>query len=131
MGNKTFKLKKESHSNRLSESSGTTLDNGIVKVIVDPITGDVINLVYKGEEFVDSQALSALNSFRYLEGGNTSARALKDTEIKVSVGERGELVNSLIVTSKAKGCNSLTREIRLTKGSASVEFNKVVDKQAV
>ncbi len=131
LGNKTFKLKKESHSNRLSESSGTTLDNGIVKVIVDPITGDVINLVYKGEEFVDSQALSALNSFRYLEGGNTSARALKDTEIKVSVGERGELVNSLIVTSKAKGCNSLTREIRLTKGSASVEFNNVVDKQAV
>lgn len=131
LGNKTFRLKKEPCPNRLSELLGTVLDNGIVKVTVDPTTGDVIHLTYKGEEFVDSEALSALNSFRYLEGGNTSARALKDTDIKVSVGERGELVNSLIVTSKAKGCNSLTREIRLTKGSACVEFNNIVDKQAV
>lgn len=131
LGNKTFRLKKEACPNRLPELSGTTLDNGIVRVTIDPTSGDVINLVYKGEEFVDAQSLSALNSFRYLEGGNTSARALKDTGVKVSIGERGELVNSLIVTSKAKGCNSLTREIRLTKGSASVEFYNIVDKLAI
>lgn len=131
LGCKTFKLRKEALPNRSWKSSGTTLNNGIVKVTVDPTTGDVINLVYKGEEFVDAESLSALNSFRYLEGGNNSARALKDTEIQVSVGEQGELVNSLIVTSKAKGCNSLKREIRLTKGSACVEFNNVVDKQAI
>ncbi|HIU54990.1 MAG TPA: glycosyl hydrolase, partial [Candidatus Gallibacteroides avistercoris] len=131
LGCKTFKLRKEALPNRSWKSSGTTLNNGIVKVTVDPTTGDVINLVYKGEEFVDAESLSALNSFRYLEGGNNSARALKDTEIQVSVGEQDELVNSLIVTSKAKGCNSLKREIRLTKGSACVEFNNVVDKQAI
>lgn len=131
LGCKTFKLRKESLPSRSWKSSGTTLNNGIVKVTVDPTTGDVINLVYKGEEFVDAESLSALNSFRYLEGGNNSARALKDTEIQVSVGEQGELVNSLIVTSKAKGCNSLKQEIRLTKGSACVEFNNVVDKQAI
>ena len=134
LGSKTFKLKKEARSNNLEESSNTTnmtLNNGIVKVTVDPTTGDVINLVYKGEEFVDAKSLSALNSFRYLEGGNTSARALKDTDIQVSVGEKGELINSLIVTSKAKGCNSLRREIRLTKGSACVEFNNIIDKQAI
>lgn len=131
LGNKIFKLKKESTLNRLPELSSTTLDNGIVKVTVDPTSGDVINLEYKGEEFVDAQSLSALNSFRYLEGGNTSAKALKDFDVKVTVGERGPLVNSLIVTSKAKGCNSVCREIRLTKGSASVEFNNIVDKQAV
>lgn len=131
LGCKTFKLKKEALPNRSWKSSGTTLNNGIVEVSVDPTTGDVTKLVYKGEEFVDAESLSALNSFRYLEGGNNSARALKDTDIQVSVGEQGELVNSLIVTSKAKGCNSLKREIRLTKGSACVEFNNVVDKQAI
>ena len=131
LGCKTFKLKKEALPNRSWKSSGTTLNNGIVEVTVDPTTGDVTKLVYKGEEFVDAESLSALNSFRYLEGGNNSARALKDTDIQVSVGEQGELVNSLIVTSKAKGCNSLKREIRLTKGSACVEFNNVVDKQAI
>ena len=131
LGCKTFKLKKEALPNRSWKSSGTTLNNGIVEVTVDPTTGDVTKLVHKGEEFFDSESLSALNSFRYLEGGNNSARALKDTDIQVSVGEQGELVNSLIVTSKAKGCNSLKREIRLTKGSACVEFNNVVDKQAI
>ena len=131
LGCKTFKLKKEALPNRSWKSFGTTLNNGIVEVSVDPTTGDVTKLVYKGEEFVDAESLSALNSFRYLEGGNNSARALKDTDIQVSVGEQGELVNSLIVTSKAKGCNSLKREIRLTKGSACVEFNNVVDKQAI
>lgn len=131
LGNKTFWLKKEARQNRLPELSATTLDNAIVKVTIDPTTGDVVNLIYKGEEFVDSESLAALNSFRYLEGGNTSARALKATDVKVRVGERGELVNSLIVISQAKGCNSLTREIRLTKGSDCVEFNNIVDKQTV
>lgn len=133
LGSKIFKLKKEKDmiASKLPESPNYTLDNGIVKIAVDPITGDVINLLYKGEEFVDPEALSALNSFRYLEGDNTSGRASKATDIQVATGEKGELVNSLIITSKAKGCNSLTREIRLTKGSACVEFNNVVDKQAI
>lgn len=131
LGSKTFKLKKEARPVHLPEPSATTLDNGIVKISVDPTTGDVINLSYRGEEFVDQEALAALNSFRYLEGGNTSARALKATDVKVTVGEMGELINSLIITSKAKGCNQLTREILLTKGSACVEFDNIIDKQAV
>lgn len=131
LGSKTFRLKKEARQGSLPESSVAVLDNGVVKVVVDPLTGDVISLVYKGEEFVDAESLAALNSFRYLEGGDTSARAWKATDVKVRVGERGELVNSLVVTSQARGCNGLTREIRLTKGVACVEFNNIVDKQAV
>ena len=131
LGSKTFKLKKEKQPEQLPEFSPTTLDNGIVRITIDPITGDIISLSYHGEEFVDSETLAALNSFRYLEGGNTSARALKATNVKVTVGEKGELINSLIITSQAKGCNRLTREILLTKGSACVEINNVIDKQAV
>ena len=133
LGNKQFTLHKEkgektAFSPALPEN---VLDNGLVRVQVDPWSGDVVSLKYRGEEYADKQSLSALNSFRYLEGGNTSAKALKDFDIYVAVGERGPLVNSLIVTSKAKGCNGVSREICLTKGSVSVEFNNVVDKQAV
>lgn len=68
LGSKTFRLKKEARQGSLPESSVAVLDNGVVKVVVDPLTGDVISLVYKGEEFVDAESLAALNSFRYLEG---------------------------------------------------------------
>lgn len=133
LGNKTFLLKKEKNEyNETSQkSSNTTLDNTIVTLVVDPITGDVVSLLYKGEEFVDSEALCAINSFRYLEGDNTSGRATKATDVLISVKEKGALINSLLIESKAKGCNSLKREIRLTKGSACVEFNNTVDKQAI
>lgn len=131
LGSRTFRLSKEEVVAHLPDMPDNVLDNGLVRVTVDPASGDVVHLLYQGEEFVDVESLAAMNSFRYLEGGNTYARALKDTDVRVAVGERGELVNSLVVTSKARGCNSLTREIRLVKGSASVEFNNVVDKQAI
>lgn len=131
LGSKRYKLKKDGRQLTQVSTSGNTLDNGIVRVTVDPSTGNVTSLTFHGEEFVDKEALSALNSFRYLEGGNASGRALKDTDVKVTAGERGDLINSLIITSKAKGCNSLTREIVLTKDSPCVEFNNVVDKQAI
>lgn len=132
LDSKAFKLvKKETIPAASQQPSATTLDNGIVKVTVDPASGDVAHIFYQGEEFVDAESLASMNSFRYLEGGNTSARALKPTDVRITVGEQGALVNSLIIRSKAKGCNSLTREIRLTKGSAAIEFHNIVDKQPI
>lgn len=107
------------------------LDNGLVQVKIDSLTGDVCSLLYQGEEFVDAEALVALNSYRYLKGGNTSGRAYKPTNVRITIGESGPLVNSLIIESDAKGCKGLRREIRLTKGSAAVEFNNVVDKMDI
>ena len=93
--------------------------------------GDVSNLLYKGEEFVDSEALVALNSYRYLKGNDTSGRAYRPTHIRIKTGETGPLVNSLIIESDAKGCNKLIREILLIKGSPAVYFNNRLDKQNI
>lgn len=133
LGFKSFVLSKEVGNNSylVSTVSDGTLDNGIVKLIIDRNTGDAISLSYKGAEYVDNQSLSALNSFRYLLGDDSPGRAFKATDIRISVKEKGDLVNSLLIESKAKGCNSLKREIKLTKGSASVEFCNTVDKQAI
>ncbi|MDE5677688.1 hypothetical protein [Phocaeicola sp.] len=64
LGSKTFRLKKEARQGRVPESAAMVLDNGIVKVAVDPSTGDVTNLIYKGEEFVD--AVSSIVCFLIL-----------------------------------------------------------------
>ena len=133
LGSKTYRLKKGVLASK-GVSSGvtpTSLDNGITQVKVDPATGDVVSLLFNGEEFVNKESMSALNSYRYLEGSHTSGYAHKPTEVRIRVGEQGPLVNSLIIESAAKGCNSLRREVRLVKGSAAVEFDNCVDKQAI
>lgn len=117
--------------NTLQMPSTTVLDNGLVQVKLDPLTGDVCSMRYQGDEFADPEALVALNSYRYLKGGDTSGRASKPSNVRITVGERGPLVNSLIVESDAEGCNGLRREIRLVKGSAAVEFDNVVDKKDI
>lgn len=132
LGHKTFRLRsEEARTAGIPDGPANVLDNGMVRLVLNPVTGDVASLTYRGEEFVDQEALTAINSFRYPEGGNASSAAVKDTDIEITVGERGPLINSLIVRSKARGCNSLTREVRLIKGSAGVELYNVVDKQAI
>ena len=130
LGYRNYRLEKGdvSHEKAQQIPSTAILDNGLVQVKIDPLTGDVCHLLYQGEEFVDPEALVALNSYRYLKGGETSGRAYKATNVRITTGECGPLVNSLIIESDAKGCRGLRREIRLTKGSAVIEFNNVVDK---
>lgn len=133
LGCRNYRLEKgDILSEKIQQTpSAALLDNGLVQVKIDPLTGDVCNLLYQGEEFVDTEALVALNSYRYLKGGDTSGRAYKPTNVRITIGESGPLVNSLIIESDAKGCKGLRREIRLTKGSAAVEFNNVVDKMDI
>lgn len=113
------------------QSVCNVLDNGLVQVKIDPSTGDVSSVRFGNEEFVDAEALVALNSYRYLKGGESSGRAYKPTNIRIRQGESGPLVSSLIVESDARGCNSLVREVKLVKGSAAVYFNNTVDKQNI
>ena len=131
IGQKLYRLTKENKAaDRTCVANGNVLDNGIVRVTVDPLTGDVASILYKGEEYVDSSAMTAVNSYRYLEGDATSGYAYKPYDVTVSVKENGPVVQSLLVTSKAEGVRSLVREIRLVAGSDAIEFDNVVDKIA-
>lgn len=108
-----------------------TLDNGLVRVKVCETTGDVVSLVYNGEEFVDGKSMSAINSYRYLHGEDEGILASKAYNVKVSVKENGPLVNSLLIESDAEGCNSLSREVSVVAGQSYVSFYNVVDKIAI
>jgi alpha-mannosidase len=108
----------------------TALENAILKVTLDAQTGDITSLVDKrtGHDYVNRGSPYALNSFRYLHGGDAPAEASGPTEVKISIKEQGPLVASLLVESKAEGCNKLTREIRIVAGQPYVEILNTVDK---
>nr|WP_121270910.1 glycoside hydrolase family 38 C-terminal domain-containing protein [Pedobacter schmidteae] len=134
-------------------AKGNILDNGIFKVIIDPVSGDVINITDNtGVEFVNKNDASNINSFRYLLGSGEPAsggpqyaantnevknsdaqklvKATGPTEVKTVIKENGPLVASILVTSKADGCNSLTREVRVVAGKPEIEIDNLVDKIA-
>ena len=132
---------------------GNSLNNGIIQVQVDPVSGDIISIKDKaGYEFANLNDACKINSFRYLLGNGkpaspgpqyaTSPTATEDagqsapqiatgpTEVKIHIGENGPLVASLIIESKADGCRSLIREVRLATGSPIVEIDNLIDKIA-
>jgi alpha-mannosidase len=59
-----------------------------------------------------------------------TANASGPTEVRISIKENGPLLASLLVESKADGCNKLLREVRLIAGQPQVEIDNLVDKIA-
>ena len=133
---------------------GNTIDNGLVKVMIDPVTGDITSLKDKaGVEFVNPGEVCNMNSFRYLLGSgkpasagpqyaaNTASsistlsqkpvKATGPTEVQAVIKENGPLLAAIEVNSKADGCNKLTREVRVIAGMPDVEINNSIDKIAI
>ncbi len=132
LGSKSWKVAPASSATAPSPFTvtDTSLENDLVRVELSPETGDIAHLVDKrtGRDFVDPKSPYAINSYRYLKGGNPAAKATGATAVKIARGDRGPLVASLIVTSDAEGCKKLTREVRLVSGSDTVELLDTVDK---
>lgn len=112
------------------QSHDTTLDNGRVKVVLDPKTGGIVELRLAGTDhnLADTASGEALNDYLYFNGENP-ADARRNGPVTIRVKERGPSVASLLVESEAPGCYSLTREVRLCAGLDYVELINTVDKQ--
>lgn len=112
-----------------ASAQAASLDSGVVQVRIDPNTGGIVELKTKGlnENFIDTSNGEAANDYLYLQGDD-----LKDLKrngpVKISVGEAGPLVASLVIESTAPGCNHLRREVRVTAGADYVELINLVDK---
>lgn len=131
LGFKKYKLSTKKSKFKGSFVQGYSLDNGLVKVTLDDLTGDIIHLIYNGKEFSDQKATTAINSYRYLHGEDSSGKASKATNVKISIKEEGPLLSTLLVLSDAEGCNSLNREVTLIAGKPHVELCNIVDKIAI
>ncbi|WPX41037.1 glycoside hydrolase family 38 C-terminal domain-containing protein [Akkermansia sp. N21116] len=132
LGAKKFRLENQQEQTVPPvKNAAPVLDNGSVVVKLNPATGDVDSLVHEGQEFADKQAKTAINSFRYLKGADSSDKAIKDHHIKITAREQGPLINTLLIESQAEECSSLSREITVVKGQPAVSFRNTVDKIAV
>ena len=131
LGLKKYFLKKEKINATGKLAQGNTLDNGIVRIIINPQTGDISSLISGANEFVDPKAKCALNSYRYLHGDDSPDKATGTGNVKISIRENGPLVAKLLVESEAEGCNSFSREITIIAGQPQVEITNNIDKQAI
>ncbi len=107
---------------------GTKLTIQQLEVKIDPVSGNIIQLQNKetGKNFADVKKDSGINAFRWMPGDSDNARA--DSAVEIAAVERGPLVVELKVTSKATGCRSVSRSVRLIHGLPWVEITDVVDK---
>ena len=107
---------------------GTTLENNSLRLVIDPITGNISSLILKETDYdyADPAINGGLNAFRWLPANVYAPVA--DSSVVVTVTEKGPLVVELTVTSEAKGCRSLSRSVRLVEGQPWVDVSNVVDK---
>ena len=131
LGSKNYFLKNKKSKSTDKLAQGNTLDNGIVRVVIDPQTGDISSLTSSAYEFVDPKAACALNSYRYLHGDDSPDKATGTKDVKITIKENGPLMATLLVESGAEGCNSLSREVTIIAGGPFVEITNIVDKQAI
>ena len=106
------------------------LDNGLVRVKLDPRSGGVAELMARdiAGNLVDSSSGHAINDYLYLKGDDLAG--LQGTgAVTIKPGDSGPLVASLVVDSDAPGCLHLRREVRLSAGQDRVELIDTVDKQ--
>ncbi len=106
------------------------LDNGLVKVRLDAVTGAIAEFTGKGiaGNLADTSSGHAPNDYLYLIG-DKAAEAKRNGPVTVTVKESGPLLATLAVDSDAPGCRHLRREVRVIAGLDRVELMDIVDKE--
>ena len=106
------------------------LENGIVRVKIDPASGNLVELALHGktDNLVDRTKGEGANEYLFLEGSDVS-KVQQSGTATIHIEERGPLVVSVRIESTAPGCNSLARRVRLVAGDGHVELTNVVDKK--
>lgn len=113
------------------KTASNTISNDIYTIQLDDKTGTIKKLIdlKTGRNFVTTDSVG-FNQYLYLLGDSLKNLQASSKPV-ITAKEKGSLVVSLLVTSAAPGCNSLTQEIRLVQGSDKIEIINTVDKKAV
>jgi hypothetical protein len=121
----------EAFSNGKATVSLSGLANGIYSITIDGKTGDISKLVKtdgaREQILVDS---AGFNKYIYMPGDSIQ-RQQTSTDAVITVKEKGPLLVSLLITSKAPGAYGLTREIRLINGLDKIELINTIDKKSI
>ncbi len=109
-----------------------SLSNAEIQLRVDAGKGTIrsFRLRSTGQELVDTTRGSGWNEYLYMRGKDPKLAA-RDTLAGIRVRERGPLVVSFLITSRAPGCRALTRELRLFNALDRIDIIDAVDKERV
>jgi alpha-mannosidase len=107
----------------------TSMDNGTVQIDLDRRTGNIVRVARKGSgrNVADASVNGGLNAFRW-QPARGAGEARPDTLLSIEVKETGPLVGEVQIISKAAGCRSVTRSVRLVCGEPFIEITNIVDK---
>ena len=128
---KRFMLQKgKSSINNPVTITDSSLDNGIIKIAIDKTSGAITGIRHHAipNNFVDTASGNALNEYLFLNGNNLN-NLLRNEAVTISIKEKGPVVSSLLIESKAPGAHKFTREINLVQGFDFVEIKNIVDKK--
>jgi hypothetical protein len=124
------KVTKKSSPSREVQVTDKILDNGLIRVTIDPSSGAIASVRSHDldHNFIDSVAGVYANDYLFLPG-----KDLKDIQrngpVKVTIKEKGQVLSTLLIESAAPGCNKLTREVQLVNGFDHVEMTNILDKK--
>jgi alpha-mannosidase len=109
--------------------TATVLENESLLLNIDSVAGNITRLVEKssGRNFADASVNGGLNAFRW-QPARGAGEARPDTVFSIVVTESGPLLGEVRISSKAPGCRSVLRTVRLVHGMHDVEITNVVDK---
>jgi len=108
----------------------TQIDNGTLRLRVDPKTGGIVEFYCRGisNNLADATAPEQINQYLFL-AGNDLANLQTNGPVTINVEDAGPLVATLRIESDAPGCNKLVRKIRLAAASDYIELINMVDKK--
>jgi alpha-mannosidase len=107
-----------------------TLDNGIIRVRVDPKAGGITELFHYASRrnLADDTSSEQINQYLFLPGNNLADLA-SNGPATLTLEESGPLMATLRIDSDAPGCNKLVRKVCLVAGSEFVALVNIVDKK--
>lgn len=126
---KTSAKAKKSLEAPVSMIGGNVLDNGLVRVAVDPAKGTIRSLKAAGADY-EYAAGEGLNDYIYSGRIAADPRGI-DRVTRVEVLDDGPVAATLRIVSDAPGCNALWRDVTVYRGLGRVDIRNTIDKQDI
>lgn len=126
---KTSAKAKKSPEAPASMIDGNTLDNGLVRVAVDPAKGTIRSLKAADADY-EYAAGEGLNDYIYSGRIAADPRGI-DRVAGVETLDDGPVAATLRIVSDAPGCNALWRDVTVYRGLGRVDIRNTVDKQDI
>jgi alpha-mannosidase len=112
--------------------SDMTLENNALSVTMDPVSGDISHVTDKQSGYEYVARGKRLNSYEYMAGVYNGRIAVSpptgEDSVIITIKERGPLLVSLLVRSKAEGINWMEKEVRLYANERFIQIRNTFDK---